>query len=385
MPLVSTTLGHMSAPKAPRLAYLDNLRSWLTVLVVLHHAAVIYSPLAVWPYHEPGRGPTTGLLLVFLVLNQLWFMSAFFALSGLFAPGSIDRKGARAFSMDRLRRLGIPLLAFLVVLRPLMNLPEYPADVAAAAAAGLELSPLRWYLTTGAPQYMWFVETLLVMCLVHAGWRHLRGGRPAAPVARPGLPTLRTVLIFAACLTVVLWAWRIMVPSETYWPVVGLPTPDHLPLYVTFFWLGTQALHRGWLDALTARAGWTGAVAAVVGAVTYLAVVVTSRDWFAGGGSWQSLVAAAASVVTALGLTTAMVVLFRAWFATQGPLRGFLADNAYAVYFVHGPVLVLAGLLLAPVDAPAVTKFALLAVLVIPACWTVARAVRAIPYARRVF
>ncbi|MEU4363092.1 acyltransferase [Promicromonospora sp. NPDC023987] len=367
----------MSTPAAPRLAYVDNLRLWLTVLVVLHHAAVVYSPLAVWPYSEPDRGPTSILLLLFLVVNQMWFMSAFFAISGLFAPGSVDRKGARAFSLDRFRRLGIPLLAFVVVLNPLMNLHDYPA-------ADTGTSPLGWWLGIAKPQYMWFVETLLVMSLVYAGWRYLRRGRPATPVVAQGLPRPRTTVAFAAGLTAVVWLWRIIVPSETIWPVVGLPTPDHLPLYVTFFWLGTLALRRSWLDALTVRAAWTGAAAAVAGSAVYVAVAFAAPVAFAGRGSWQSLLTSAATVAAALGLTAAALVLFRTWFAAQGPPLRFLADNAYAVYFVHGPVLVLLALLLAPIDAPAVAKFALLAVTALPVCWAAARGVRAIPGARRV-
>lgn len=39
-------------------------------------------------------------------------------ISGFFTPGSHERKGGRAFVRDRLIRLGIPLLVFLVVLRP---------------------------------------------------------------------------------------------------------------------------------------------------------------------------------------------------------------------------------------------------------------------------
>jgi fucose 4-O-acetylase-like acetyltransferase len=368
----------MSTPATPRLAYVDNLRLWLTVLVVLHHAAVVYSPLPAWPYHEPDNGPTSALLLLFLVLNQMWFMSAFFAISGLFAPGSIDRKGARAFSLERLRRLGIPLLVFLVVLNPLMNLHDYPS-------AGTGTTPLHWWADTATPQYMWFVETLLVMSLVYAGWRYLRRGRPLVPVVRQGLPRTRTVLAFAAGLTAAVWLWRILVPTETTWPVVGLPTPDHLPLYVAFFWLGTLALRRGWLDALTARAARRGAAMALAGVTVYLAVVISSPDTFAGGGSWQSLVAAAATVAAALGLTCTVLVLFRTWFAVQGPPLRFLADNAYAVYFAHGPVLVGLALVLAPVEAPAVVKFALLAATALPVCWAAARGVRAIPGARRVF
>lgn len=366
----------MSTPATPRLAYLDNLRPWLTVLVVLHHAAVVYSPLPAWPYHEPGDDPTSVVLLVFMVVNQMWRMCAFFAIAGVFAPGSVDRKGARTFALDRLRRLGIPLLVFLAVLSPLMHLHEYPR--------GTATSPVAWLLQTSTPIYMWFVETLLVMSLAYASWRHLRRGRRVAPAVGQGLPGVRSMLAFAAGLTAVVWLWRVVVPSGTYWPVVGLPTPDYLPLYVAFFWLGTQALRRGWLPALTTRAAWTGAAAALAGAVVYMTTAIVAPDSFAGRGSWQSLVAAAATVATALGVVTAAVVLFRTRFSGQSPAWRFLAENSYAVYFVHGPVLVLIGLALSPVEAPAVVKFALLAGAALPVCWVVARAVRALPGARRV-
>ena len=68
-----------------RLWFIDNLRVLLTVLVVLHHVAVMYSGLPLWYYTEQPDSPVIGLVLtVFLMLNQAWFMGAFFLLSGYF-------------------------------------------------------------------------------------------------------------------------------------------------------------------------------------------------------------------------------------------------------------------------------------------------------------
>ena len=40
-------------------------------------------------------------------------MGFFFMISSYFSPGSVDRKGSRVFLIDRLKRLGIPLLFYI--------------------------------------------------------------------------------------------------------------------------------------------------------------------------------------------------------------------------------------------------------------------------------
>ena len=55
-----------------------------------------------------------------LILNQSYFMSLFFFISGYFTPSSFDRKGRHAFVYDKLKRLGIPFLGFTFVLGPLL-------------------------------------------------------------------------------------------------------------------------------------------------------------------------------------------------------------------------------------------------------------------------
>ena len=100
-----------------RLSYLDNLRVVLTALVVLHHAAVTYSHIPLWYYYEAPHDDSATALDVFLALNQAYFMGFFFLIAGYFTPGGLDRKGVGRFARDRLVRLGIPLLLFVIVVR----------------------------------------------------------------------------------------------------------------------------------------------------------------------------------------------------------------------------------------------------------------------------
>ena len=57
-----------------------------------------------------------------LGLDQAYFMSLFFFVSGFFTPSSYDRKGRRAFLRDKAKRLGLPFLAYLFVFGPLLDL-----------------------------------------------------------------------------------------------------------------------------------------------------------------------------------------------------------------------------------------------------------------------
>jgi glucan biosynthesis protein C len=55
-------------------------------------------------------------MTLFVAINQAFFMGFFFTLSSYFRPGSLDRRGAGRYLTDRLKRLGIPMLFYALVL-----------------------------------------------------------------------------------------------------------------------------------------------------------------------------------------------------------------------------------------------------------------------------
>ncbi|WP_426502070.1 acyltransferase family protein [Dactylosporangium sp. McL0621] len=198
---------------APRLWFVDNLRVLLISLVVLHHVAGIYSGLDAWYYTEPPTSDAESLLLtLFMLVNQAWFMGAFFLLAGCFTPGSLDRKGPRAFLRDRLVRLGIPFVVFYFAVNPLLW--------------------RDWHGIGSGP--LWFVLALLVLDTAYALLR------PAGPSQQRPL-RYRTVLAFIAGLALATWALRIVVPIGFWVPVIDFPTSAYLPQYVSFFVAGTVA------------------------------------------------------------------------------------------------------------------------------------------------
>ena len=81
--------GEQISAKPARLFFIDNLRIFLVVLVVLHHLSVIYAGNTSFYYLEPTKSIVSIYVLVFFQLfNQAYFMGLFFFLSGYFSPGS---------------------------------------------------------------------------------------------------------------------------------------------------------------------------------------------------------------------------------------------------------------------------------------------------------
>ncbi|WP_433559529.1 acyltransferase family protein [Pseudonocardia xinjiangensis] len=367
----------------PRLLHVDNLRTALTVLVVIHHAALGYSNVPGWYYVEPSTDSSATLLDVLLVLNQAFFMGAFFLISALFVPGSYDRKGPRRFVGERLLRLGVPLVLWLLVLRPLATIGRYIEARDAAAQHGTDLPYWQFYLLSFNPGPMWFVGVLLVFSALYVAWRRLADeGRDESGPATGQAPGAVAIAAFVIGLALVTYLWRIAVPMDFRLP--GLPTPAYLPQYAALFVVGLIATRRGWPAGLSGTAGRAGFATAAVAAVSIVLLLASAGDAVLGQGTWPSLVMALCEQALAVGLILGLLVLFRERLAHQGRGRRNLSAHAYTVYVTHPLVLVALGYALSDVQAPAVVKFALLAVLGVPLCWVMALGVRALPGASKV-
>ena len=76
--------------RATRLFYIDNLRIFLIILVVLHHLAITYGAPGGWYYNESKAGfPEILPMAMFVATNQSFFMGMFFMLSAFFIITSV--------------------------------------------------------------------------------------------------------------------------------------------------------------------------------------------------------------------------------------------------------------------------------------------------------
>lgn len=379
-----------------RVACLDNLRTSLVVLVVLHHLALVYGASAPFYYQEPPFDESPWVFIGFLdfvLLNQAWFMGALFLLAGYFTPLSVDRRGTAGFLATRLVRLGIPVLIYIFVLEPIARIGFFlmPPELTGIAAPP-SLAAYPGLIGLGP---IWFVAMLLAFDVGYALWR-MTGARIGSGETA-SLPGPVAVVVFVAALAAASYLLRIAVPLgkdvTLFVDVLNFPTIAYLPQYLAFFAIGVVAARRGWFAALPTAAGVAGFAAAAVATVLLFplatggrlfALAIAEGAAFTGGGTWQSAVYAVWDSTVAVGFGLGALVLFRAAFDLGGSFARRLAANSYAVYILHVPILVYVAWAMRGIDLPALSKFALATAIMVPVVFVAADLVRRIPGATRV-
>src|ERR1700680_4233157 len=102
-----------------RIVALDRARTFITLLVLLHHSVVNYTYFG---HGDAMRWLGFDLVVLF---NDSFFMAFMFLISGLFVRDSLARKGAGTFLRGRAWRLGVPFLISVLVLMPIAYYPTF--------------------------------------------------------------------------------------------------------------------------------------------------------------------------------------------------------------------------------------------------------------------
>jgi len=105
--------GDHVATMTGRIVAFDRARTFITLLVVIHHSVVNFTH-----FGNGDRMRWLGFDLIVL-FNDSFFMAFMFLISGLFVHDSLTRHGGSGFLRRRAWRLGIPLLVSIFVLIPI--------------------------------------------------------------------------------------------------------------------------------------------------------------------------------------------------------------------------------------------------------------------------
>lgn len=369
-----------------RIHYIDNLRIFLTMLVICHHLAMGFGAPGGWYYVIPAQPSplTTALLSLFVIINQSFFMSLFFFVSAYFTPRSLDKKNTNHFLRDRLKRLGIPLAVFFLILNPTL------AYISFRFRGEKEYGYLKFMLQEGHHYFgcgpLWFVFSLLLFTGVYLllyKWlqRHSAGSGPLS------YPSNKSVLLFILGITVLTFLVRIMFPIDA--PVCDLKFA-FFPTYIAFFVFGIHAFRADWLGQLDnrqVRLWFFLAVVSIVALPVIFEIGGASRglgNTFQGGFTVQSLVYILCETIVCVGISMKLLSLFQARVNTTSPLTARLSKSAYTVYIIH-PFLVIAATFLARNwSFPPLLSFLLLLLPVIAASFVAGHFISRLPLLKKV-
>jgi hypothetical protein len=234
----------VNVPISRRRDDIDNLRNFLTGLVVVHHTGVAYGGPGGWYYHSPLFPPLgSPLVTIFEAVNQSFFMGLFFWVSGLMSAQSLRRWPTGVFVKRKIIRLGIPSVIYTLLLQPITICMVH---------AGWDLQLIAKEFTyyyrglRGIQGPTWFPALLLVFDLCTAGIEQLRSRQsPEMRDTRPPLASWYRVISRWGWLVVAVTCFliRLIYPvGQTTSYIIAL-LPGYVPQYIFAYYLGYMAYY----------------------------------------------------------------------------------------------------------------------------------------------
>jgi len=373
-----------SAKPRTRLFYLDNLRIYLTILVILHHAALAYGGAGNWSVKDPAVDDISPIFLAFFnTVNQTYFMSAFFLLAGYFTPRSFESKGSKQFLIDRLIRLGIPIAIYTTIL---VSINEYILDV---CYRGTPYNKRIEY----DPGHLWFLQALLLFAVIYVIFRALAdrsATKKSIQLYRDRFPPDAILFLCIGILTILTFIEHLVFPAGK---AIFLNFQAGFFVHYTFcFYIGVLAYRGDWFRRLSKAQARRWGIMSLVVIPLFFVMMVLGRALeseenvakFTGGLYWQSFAFSLWLTFLMVGIIVFLLYFFRERLNQAGPIAKSMAANVYTVYIIHQTILYTLNILLLDVNIPTIVKFFIAGLIAVPVCFLLSSLIRRIPYARRV-
>ncbi len=391
MPNEASLISMNSGLKSPRYRFLDNIKVLFTILVIYQHTMVTYVGAGWWYYMESNPiDPISNIIFMIVValggMFQASLMGLFFLLGGYFTPNSYDRKGGRKFWKERIIRLGIPLLLYIVLIGPLIIYILANLGIAPwSSDPRLQGSFLNYYISMfQSPENfinaitfhgpMWFLLVLLIFTAGYTLWRRIAKidwveRRIPKDLSIPKYFYLLILAIGLGCLTFLV---RIPFPIDVR--PLGIPW-GNLIQYIMMFSVGIICVRYEWFKKMTKKHVqiWLITIIAsifLVAAYFFLFLGFDADIYIlSGGASVHALVFAVADNVICMGMIFVVLKVFYAKFNKQGPILQNLSRSAYNIYLVHAPVLVAISVAFASLSFYPIVKLGIVFPLTVIACY----------------
>ena len=357
---------------------LSNLRAVVIVIVLAFHASLAYVKSAPAPqrFDQPPFTWEAFPIVdahrwlgfdIFCAWQDVSLMALMFFLSGLFVGPSLVRKGAATYTIDRLKRIGVPFVFAFIVLSPLALYPAYAARTPDPSLAGYVTAFFSLPYWPAGPQ--WFLWQLMaingIAALLYAlspdvvrDFRRLGAWAGEHSV-------LYYILLAAIC--VAGYAPLAVAYSPFTWGEFG---PFSLQfcrplLYIAVFFagfsLGSLGLDRGLLatDGPLARNWRAWTVLAVVTFCIWAGLTgLTFPNWDAAPFAAR-LGASLAYAPACIAGGMFMLAVFLRFSRAHSRVLDSLSTNAYGIYLVHYVFIVWLQYVLLPAGLPSVVKAAI--------------------------
>jgi hypothetical protein len=388
----SATIGAEAhaAPKAKaRNLSLDRTRTFLTLVVLLHHAVI---PYTYFGHTDPASW--IGFDVVVLCTDS-FFMAMFFFLSGLFTWSGIARKAPQVFLRDRLLRLGLPFVIAAFTVIPL----AYYA-IALRHDPELTFASFWWKTITVGPWPsgpIWFVWVLLAFdltaSLLYRVSTHLVD--PVNRVSVRGFEQPAVFWLLLAVVTAVVYVPALVHFGANKWFEFGpfSVQASRVLLYFAYFFIGVSVgaanFDRGILSAegQLPKNRWMWVIATLVPYCLMWCMIYIKRAILGNPNvlpDWYQAIYGTFVVLFSAAILLAILAFFLHQKSPGPNLLDRMQADAYGMFLVHYPIALWIQYVLFDYSWPAIFKAGIGFVLTVMLSWGLTAMLRKIPGASHV-
>jgi Acyltransferase family len=379
-----------AAPKAvTRNLSLDRARTFLTIIVLIHHAVIPYT-------HFGHTDPKSWIGFDGVVLaTDSFFMAMFFFLSGLFVWPSLRHKSPGSFFRDRLLRLGLPFAIAAFTIIPIayyaIELRHHPDT---------NFGDFWWKTITVGPWPsgpLWFLWVLLTFDLT-ASLLYRISPNLLDPINKLSLRAFdkpAEFFIFMLAVTVIAYVPASLYFGLNHWFEFGpfSVQASRVLLYASYFFIGAGVgaanFDRGLLgaDGQLAKGGWGWAITMLTPYCLMWVLIYIKREILGNPGvlpHWYQTSYNTLFVIFSAAMMFTILAFFlrfkRAGWSVLDPMQ----KDAYGIFLVHYAFALWVQYWLFGFDLPAMIKVLIGFAFTLAASWALTRALRQIPGSGRV-
>jgi hypothetical protein len=373
-----------------RNAALDRARTFLTLVVLLHHAVIPYT-------HFGHTDPKSWIGFDMIVLaTDSFFMAMFFFLSGLFVWPSLKRKGPLNHLNDRLLRLGLPFVICALTVIPIayyaISLRQHPE---------LSFTAFWWKTITVGPWPsgpVWFLWVLFGFDLI-ASALFLLSPNLLDPINRLSQDGFTQPAKFFAVLLAVTAGFYI--PGLVHfgpgsWFAYGPFAVQHgrVLLYTTYFFFGAGIGALGNLDngvigteSRLAKSSWGWIATALVPYCLMWVLIYIKREILGNPPelpTWYEATYGLFFATFSVSIMFAILAYFLRFKRSGWSILDPMQPDAFGMFLVHYPITLWLQYWLFDYDLPAIAKAMIVFLLTVILSWGATELLRKIPGAKHV-
>ncbi|MDB5546796.1 MAG: acyltransferase 3 [Tardiphaga sp.] len=388
--MTNTTTPAQAWPReSTRNMALDRARTFLTIVVLIHHAVIPYTFFG----HTDAKN-WIGFDAIVLA-NDSYFMAMFFFLSGLFVWPSLAHRAPGEFTKDRLLRLGLPFAIGALTIIPLAYYAVEPRDQHPGFIA------FWWKTITQGPWPagpIWFTWVLLVFGVIAGLIYRLVSPRSIDPLNRlsqKGFARPLTYFLVFVAVTALIYVPARLYYGPSQWFALGpiAVQASRVLLYATYFAFGIGIGAAGFSSGLLGAQGalpkqWLGwMIAALIPYLAMWMLIWIKRDVIGNPGTpppWYEFCYGLAFVVFSAAMLFALLAYFLRFKTAGRSLLDPLRHDAYGIFLVHYVFVLWIQYYLFDIDAPAIAKALIAFGGTLALSWATSALLRQIPGAKKV-